>query len=107
MVRTVQTPSGPARVEAIVMPPKEGMSMTGFSVPVRLARVGYAVLSSIFVACVLVQVFFAGMGAFGAGPLRLPLQQPRTRGHDDDGQLRGRLRVPPAAPDVSRQIVRQ
>jgi Family of unknown function (DUF6220) len=42
------------------------MSMAGLSVPVRLARVGYAVLSSIFVACVLVQVFFAGMGAFGA-----------------------------------------
>jgi hypothetical protein len=40
--------------------------MTGLSVPVRLARVGYAVLSSIFVACVLVQVFLAGMGAFGA-----------------------------------------
>jgi hypothetical protein len=58
MVRTVETPSGPARVETIVTPP--------LSVPVRLVRVGYAVLSSIFLACVLVQVFFAGMGAFGA-----------------------------------------
>jgi hypothetical protein len=58
MVRTVETPSGPARVETIVTPP--------LSVPIRLARVGYAVLSSIFLACVLVQVFFAGMGAFGA-----------------------------------------
>lgn len=36
------------------------------SVPVQLARIGYAVLSSVFVVCVLVQVFFAGMGAFGA-----------------------------------------
>jgi hypothetical protein len=58
MVRTVETLSGPARVETIVTPP--------LSVPIRLARVGYAVLSSIFLACVLVQVFFAGMGAFGA-----------------------------------------
>lgn len=40
--------------------------MTGLSVPVRLARVFYALLSSVFVACVLVQVFFAGVGAFGA-----------------------------------------
>jgi hypothetical protein len=42
------------------------MSMGRLSVPVRLARIGYAVLSSVFVVCVLVQVFFAGMGAFGA-----------------------------------------
>ncbi|MBA3615064.1 MAG: DUF6220 domain-containing protein [Actinomycetota bacterium] len=40
--------------------------MTRRSVPVRLARIGCALLSSVFVACVLVQVFFAGMGAFGA-----------------------------------------
>ena len=40
--------------------------MTGVSVPVRLARIFYAGLSSLFVACVLVQVFFAGVGAFGA-----------------------------------------
>ena len=32
----------------------------------RLARIFYACLASVFVACVLVQVFFAGMGAFGA-----------------------------------------
>ncbi len=31
-----------------------------------MARIFYAVLSSVFVACVLAQVFFAGMGAFGA-----------------------------------------
>ena len=40
--------------------------MIGLSVLVRLAQIGYAVLSSVFVVCVLVQVFFAGMGAFGA-----------------------------------------
>ena len=66
MSRVVETPSGPARVEAIVTPPKRGTTMTRLSVPVRLARIGYALLSSVFVACVLVQVFFAGMGAFGA-----------------------------------------
>ena len=66
MTHVVETPGGPARVEAIVTPPKEGTTMIGLSVPVRLARIGYAVLSSVFVACVLAQVFFAGMGAFGA-----------------------------------------
>lgn len=66
MARVVETPAGPARVEAIVTPPKEGTTIIGPSVPVRLVRIGYAVLSSVFVACVLVQVFFAGMGAFGA-----------------------------------------
>ncbi len=66
MSRVVETPSSPARVEAIVTPPKRGTTMTRLSVPVRLARIGYALLSSVFVACVLVQVFFAGMGAFGA-----------------------------------------
>src|SRR5918995_3816720 len=66
MTRVVETPDGLARIETIVKPPKKGTSMAGLSVPVRLARVGYTVLSSIFVACVLAQVFFAGMGAFGA-----------------------------------------
>ncbi len=47
-------------------PRRERTSMTGISAPVRLARVFYALLSSVFVACVLVQVFFAGVGAFGA-----------------------------------------
>ncbi len=40
--------------------------MSGTSPLVRLARVLYALLSSVFFACVLVQVFFAGVGAFGA-----------------------------------------
>ena len=66
MARVVERPGGPARVEAIVTPPKEGTPMIGLSVPLRLARIGYAVISSIFVACVLAQVFFAGMGACGA-----------------------------------------
>jgi hypothetical protein len=66
MARAIETTSDPARVETIVTPPKQGTTMTGLSVPVRLARIGYALLSSAFVACVLLQVFFAGMGAFGA-----------------------------------------
>ena len=36
------------------------------SLLVRLGRVGYAGLASAFVVGVVVQVFFAGMGAFGA-----------------------------------------
>jgi hypothetical protein len=40
--------------------------MTGISVLVRPARVFYALLSSVFFACVLIQVFLAGVGAFGA-----------------------------------------
>jgi Family of unknown function (DUF6220) len=66
MARIVETPGGLVRTETIVAPPKEGSKIIGLSVPVRLARIGYAVLSSVFVACVLVQVFFAGLGAFGA-----------------------------------------
>jgi hypothetical protein len=38
----------------------------GLSVLSRLARVSYAVLASVLAAGVLLQVFFAGMGAFGA-----------------------------------------
>ncbi len=66
MARVVETLRNPARDEVIFTPPKRGTTMTGLSVPVRLARIGYALLSSVFVVCVLVQVFFAGMGAFGA-----------------------------------------
>jgi hypothetical protein len=61
----VETPNGPARIEATVTP-LEKVARARPSVPVQLARTGYAVLSSVFVVCVLVQVFFAGMGAFGA-----------------------------------------
>lgn len=49
-----------------MIPRKERTFTTGVSAPVRVARVFYAGLSSVFVACVLVQVFFAGVGAFGA-----------------------------------------
>ena len=66
MTRVVETPGGLARIEKIVTSPTEGTKIIGLSVSVRLARIGYAVLSSVFIACVLVQVFFAGMGAFGA-----------------------------------------
>ena len=66
MTRVVETPGTPTRVEASVSPAKQGTTVIGLSVPVRLARIGYAALSSVFVACALVQVFFAGMGAFGA-----------------------------------------
>jgi hypothetical protein len=66
MTRVVETPGTPTRVEAKVTPAKQGTTLIGLSGPVRLARIGYAVLSSVFVVCVLVQVFFAGMGAFGA-----------------------------------------
>jgi len=33
---------------------------------VRKFRIFYALLATVFVACILLQVFFAGMGAFGA-----------------------------------------
>ncbi len=56
----------PAQTKITVMPSREVATMTGLSVLVRLARIGYAVLSSALVACVVVQVFFAGVGAFGA-----------------------------------------
>jgi hypothetical protein len=61
----VESPNGPARIEATVTP-LEKVARARPSVPVQLARIGYAVLSSVFVVCILVQVFFAGMGAFGA-----------------------------------------
>jgi hypothetical protein len=45
MARIVETPGGLARIETIVAPPIEGSKIIGLSVPVRLARIGYAVLS--------------------------------------------------------------
>ena len=62
MAHFVETPNGPARTGTS----SKGAARTGLSVPVRLAQIFYAVLASIFVVCVLIQVFFAGMGAFGA-----------------------------------------
>jgi len=43
-----------------------GVIRGGLSVAMRLARVSYVLLSSVLAAGVLLQVFFAGMGAFGA-----------------------------------------
>jgi hypothetical protein len=66
MTRVVEKPGTPTRVEASVTPAKHVTTNVGLPVSVRAARIGYAMLSSVFVVCVLVQVFFAGMGAFGA-----------------------------------------
>ena len=55
-----------SRSEIAMTPPKEGATTSELSALARLARIFYAVFSSVFVACVLAQVFFAGMGAFGA-----------------------------------------
>ena len=41
--------------------------MSGLPSHVRRARLGYALLASVFVACVAAQVFLAGLGVF-AGP---------------------------------------
>lgn len=65
MAHFVETPNGPARTGTTGTPSK-GAARRRLSVPVRLAQIFYAVLVSIFVVSVLIQVFFAGMGAFGA-----------------------------------------
>jgi hypothetical protein len=46
--------------------PSRKVARVGLSVAARLAMVSYAFLSSLLAAGVLSQVFFAGMGAFGA-----------------------------------------
>ena len=65
MVHSVETLDDTAQVEA---PEKPSRKVVKVRLPVaaRLARVFYAFLSSALVAGVLFQVFFAGMGAFGA-----------------------------------------
>ena len=65
MAHFVETPTDKAQVELTTKPPSK-VVWAGLSVAARLARIFYAVLSSAFVAGVLVQIFFAGMGAFGA-----------------------------------------
>ena len=65
MAHFVETPTDKAQVELPTKPPRK-VVWAGLSVAARLARILYAVLSSAFVAGVLVQIFFAGMGAFGA-----------------------------------------
>ena len=66
MTRLLEKPGSPARTDTIVAPLNGKAKTAGLSPPVRIARIFYAVLSSVFVTCVLTQVFFAGMGAFGA-----------------------------------------
>jgi hypothetical protein len=65
MAHFVETPRDTSHVEATAKPSKN-VSRAGLSVTVRLAGLSYAFLSTAFVAGVLIQVFFAGMGAFGA-----------------------------------------
>jgi len=65
MVHSVETPSDTAQVEAPEKPSRKVVRV-GLSVATRLAQVFYAFLSVALVAGVLFQVFFAGMGAFGA-----------------------------------------
>ena len=65
MVHSVETPSDTAQVEAPEKPSRKVVRV-GLSVATRLARVFYAFLSVALAAGVLFQVFFAGMGAFGA-----------------------------------------
>jgi hypothetical protein len=65
MAYSVETPSDTAQVEAPEKPSRKVVRV-GLSVATRLARVFYAFLSVALAAGVLFQVFFAGMGAFGA-----------------------------------------
>jgi hypothetical protein len=65
MTQFVETPSDRAQVGAPEKPSRR-VGRAGLDFTTRLARIFYAVLSSALVASVLVQVFFAGMGAFGA-----------------------------------------
>jgi hypothetical protein len=44
----------------------EGQAADGMTTYVRFARYAHALLASAFLACVVVQVFFAGVGIFGA-----------------------------------------
>jgi len=65
MVHFVVTLDDTAQVEVPGKPSRKVMKAR-LSVAARLARVLFAFLSSALVAGVLIQVFFAGMGAFGA-----------------------------------------
>jgi len=65
MAHFVETLNDTTQVEATAKPSRK-VARAGLSVTARLARIFYSVLSSTFVAGILVQVFFAGMGTFGA-----------------------------------------
>ena len=65
MVRSVEALDDTTQVEVPGVPSRKVMRVR-LSVAARLARVFYAFLSLALAAGVLFQVFFAGMGAFGA-----------------------------------------
>jgi hypothetical protein len=65
MAHFIETPRDTAQVEATAKPSRK-VVLAALSFVSRLAQIFYAILSSAFAAGVLVQVFFAGMGAFGA-----------------------------------------
>jgi hypothetical protein len=65
MTQFVETPRDTVQVEAPEKPSRR-VVRTGLDVATRSARIFYATLSSALVASVLVQVFLAGIGAFGA-----------------------------------------
>src|SRR5918993_5385796 len=65
MVRSLETLDDTAQGEISGKPPRRGVRV-GLSGAARLARGFYAFLSVALAAGVLFQVFFAGMGAFGA-----------------------------------------
>jgi mercuric ion transport protein len=62
MAQSVETLDDTAQVGG----PEKRSRRVGLLIVVRLARIFYAFLSSALAAGVLFQVFFAGMGAFGA-----------------------------------------
>jgi len=65
MVHSVETLENTAQVEVPEKPSRKFVKVR-LSVAARLARAFYCFLSSALAAGVLFQVFFAGMGAFGA-----------------------------------------
>jgi hypothetical protein len=65
MVHSVETLADTTQVE-VPGKPTRNLTRVRLSVAARLARVFYALLSSVLAAGLLLQVFFAGMGAFGA-----------------------------------------
>ena len=65
MAHFIETPRDTAQVEATAKPSRK-VVLAALSFVSRLAQIFYAILSSAFAAGVLVQVFFAGMGTFGA-----------------------------------------
>jgi hypothetical protein len=65
MAHFVQSPGNTVPDKPTAKPPRK-VVRAEFSVTARVARTFFAILTSAFAAGVLIQVFFAGMGAFGA-----------------------------------------